>query len=43
MQTRSRDAIAPEFCQYDAQEAEPDPVMRRRRWIAATSRSRSAK
>ena len=29
---RSRDACASEFCRYDAQEAEPDPVMRRRRW-----------
>jgi hypothetical protein len=29
---RSRDACAPESCRYDAQEAKPDPVMRRRRW-----------
>ena len=29
-QKRSRDACASEFCKYDAQEAEPDPVMRRR-------------
>ena len=28
-------ADASEFCQYDAQEAKPDPVMRRRWWIAA--------
>ena len=43
IENRSRDACASEFCQYDAQEAEPDPVMRRRRWIPAASRSRWAK
>ncbi len=32
IEERSRDANAPEFCRYDAQEAEPGPVMRRRRW-----------
>jgi hypothetical protein len=35
MKQRSRDARAPEFCRYDAQEAEPEPVMRRRWWIPA--------
>ena len=30
IEERSRGAGAPEFCRYDAQGAEPDPVMRRR-------------
>ena len=35
MANRSRDACAPEFCRYDAQKPELDPVMRRRWWIPA--------